>query len=259
MNSEALIQKTVEESIRKYIDSRKAMIPGFVEQYFSFKGSLKLHRKAFGADLFKVPINVFWSIPLFLIKTTAATLKVMGVGRLSERLNRIPAGLHTRVQEEINWLIYTRLLALPYRQGHRESVYDALLVEILSHPDLATLFADYLEVIARRSNDNHFRRRMEDNLAAYATGRVAVADLTNSIIAMAAGYAAFHKTTPGVFAGGSAAATAIAQQLAISNFWLGSTIGSWYYGIFPATASTVRAGRSGAISISSSCRECPAR
>ena len=43
--------------------------------------------------------------------------------------------------------------------------------------------------------------------------------------------------TPGAMATGSAVATAIAQKTAISNFIFGSTLGSLYYAVFPASVS----------------------
>ena len=65
-----------------------------------------------------------------------------------------------------------------------------------------------------------------------------VSDLAGSIITLSSGYVAFHKATPGVLASGGAAAAAIAQQIAIAKFWMGPALGAWYYGVFPATAST---------------------
>ena len=34
-----------------------------------------------------------------------------------------------------------------------------------------------------------------------------------------------------------AVAAAIAQHIAIANFWLGATVGVWYYAVFPVSAS----------------------
>ena len=42
---------------------------------------------------------------------------------------------------------------------------------------------------------------------------------------------------PGALSAGTAAATAIAQHLAITNCWLGATVGAWYYAVFPVAAS----------------------
>ena len=42
---------------------------------------------------------------------------------------------------------------------------------------------------------------------------------------------------PGALSADTAAATAIAQHLAITNCWLGATVGAWYYAVFPVAAS----------------------
>jgi hypothetical protein len=47
----------------------------------------------------------------------------------------------------------------------------------------------------------------------------------------------FHQMTPGAITAGGALASALAQQVAVSNFVLGSSLGSIYYSAFPATAS----------------------
>src|SRR5262249_31490048 len=61
--------------------------------------------------------------------------------------------------------------------------------------------------------------------------------LPGRLLDVAAAYAALSKATPGALSTGTAAATAIAQHLAITNFWLGSTVGAWYYAVFPVSAS----------------------
>jgi hypothetical protein len=65
----------------------------------------------------------------------------------------------------------------------------------------------------------------------------AVSELAGSLLHLAAGYAALSKATPGALSAGTAAATAIAQHLAIIHFWLGSTVGAWYYAVFPVAVS----------------------
>jgi hypothetical protein len=44
--------------------------------------------------------------------------------------------------------------------------------------------------------------------------------------------------TPGSLSAGSTLAAYIAHQMAVSNFFLGPTLGSFYYSVFPAAAST---------------------
>ena len=74
-------------------------------------------------------------------------------------------------------------------------------------------------------------------MAEYGKSKLAVSELTGNLINLAGGYVVFQKATPGVLSAGSSLAAVIAQQVAVNNFWLGSTLGTWYYGVFPASAS----------------------
>jgi hypothetical protein len=232
-----LIERAVEHGTAHYIASREARVPAFIDRHFSWRGAFRLHKKALGRDLLKVPVNLFWAPSAILAHASGALLNRLGAEKLGRSLARVPAGLETDVEKEVNWLIYTELLELPYVQDGRVSEKDALLEAILNEPELAAVCTDYLETIQRKAQAPGFREALERNLAEYGKGRLAATDLTNSILALAAGYAVLHKATPGLLAGGSATAAAIAQQVAIANFWLGPTLGAWYYGLFPAAAS----------------------
>lgn len=235
---QCFVASAIERGIGRYITSRKAKVPGFVDTYFSFKGALKLHRKALGKDLYKAPLNVLWAIPSLVLRVLSSIFKKYGAERVYHALDRLPPGFQTDVQKEVNWLIYTELLELPYRDNSRVAEKDALLETILSDEELAGEIGQYLTLIDSKAGDARYRRALTRDLEEYATSRTAAAELAGNILTLASGFAAFHQVTPGAIAGGSAAASAIAQQIAISNFWLGSTLGAWYYGLFPAAAST---------------------
>jgi hypothetical protein len=149
----------------------------------------------------------------------------------------LPAGFETNVQKEVNWLIYTELLEIPYTQGKRKSNKDELFEEILNQPEISSQFISELSQISSKSNNPKFRPSLEKNLTEYSKSRIAAADLAGSIITLAGGAALFKKMTPGAMATGGALATTIAQQAAISNFILGPTLGGFYYSIFPVSAS----------------------
>jgi len=232
------IEQAVSKGIERYIESRKAKIPEFVDRYFSFPGALKLHRKALGKDLYRAPLNIIWSLPSLVIGALADALRKVGAENAANRLDKLPKGFETDVQKEVKWLIYTELLELPYHDGERESHQDALLAEILAEPAVAETCERYLEIIRRQVDHPGFKEALEHNLSQLALARTAAADLATSIITLATGYAAFHQATPGAVAGGSALAGAVAHHLAVSSFWLGPTLGSWYYSVFPVTAST---------------------
>ncbi len=228
----------VEGGIGRYIESRKKKVPDFTSRHFSLKGALKLHRHAFGMDIIKAPANILWAVPLIAVRGTSSVLKRFGAEKISTALDKMPQGFLTDVQKEINWLIFTELLELPFKQGAREfNKADSLFAEIVSDSTIGNAIQEYLSEINRKKlEDPNFKFKLEQNLAEYATGRTAASELAGNIITLAAG-AALHEVTPGAIAAGSAVASTIAQQIAISHFWLGSTLGSLYYSVFPVAAS----------------------
>jgi len=231
------VETAVSKAIQEYIDSRKDKIPGFVKKHFSFPGALALNRKAIGSDLYKAPLNVIWLPPYTVLKTSSALLKKVGFQRISSRIENMPMGFTTDVQKEVTWLIFTGLLEIPYVQGKRKSNKDALLQIILDQPKISSFFTTALSKIYRKSRNPEFRFALEKNLLEYSKSRTAAADLAGSLISLSAGATMFHKMTPGALSAGGALAAAIAQQTAISNFVLGPTLGSLYYGVFPASTS----------------------
>jgi hypothetical protein len=231
------IDLAISRAIDSYIRSRKKKVPDFSRTFFSGKGALKLNKKAFGSDLYKAPINILWALPYMGARASALLFKKLRFQKIPHHLERLPVGFETRVQKEINWIIFSELLELPFTQGEKKSMKDALFTEILNQPEISSLFLRELHEIYSKSNNPKFRAALEENLLEYSKSRTAAADLAGNIITISAGVTMFHKMTPGAMTAGSAVASALAQQVAISNFFLGPTLGSLYYGIFPASAS----------------------
>jgi hypothetical protein len=231
------VDHAINRAIDKYIESRKAKIPEFVNRYFSVKGALKLHKKALSADLYKGPINIFWALPYTGLKATASLFRKTGNKKIPSMFEKLPRGFETNVQKEVKWLIYTELLEIPYQQGKRKSDKDTLLEEILNQPEITALFIQELSEINEKSKNPGFRQRLESKLMEYASSRTAAADLAGTIITLSVGATIFKQMTPGSMATGSAVAAAIAHHTAVSNFVLGSTLGSVWYSIFPVSVS----------------------
>lgn len=231
------VQQAFDRAVDRYIESRLDRVDDFVKRHFSFRGALKLHRKALGKDLYQGPLNIFWAAPYTATKAMAAVLRKCGVSRVSRYVDKLPRGFETNVQKEISWLIYTELLEIPYAQGQRRSTKDALLEYILDQPAVAAAMMKQLATIASRSSEPHFRQRLEQNLMEYGSSRTAASELAGSIVTLAAGAALFKKMTPGAMATGATIATALAHQAAVSHFFLGPTLGAIYYSIFPVTVS----------------------
>jgi hypothetical protein len=231
------LHHAVDKGIDAYITSRRARIPVFIAQHFSFRGALALHWKTFGRDFYRHPVNLVWGLPVALVQGTAALLAKAGAPRPAQWLQRIPQGMPTALHQELQWLIFTELLELPYAQEGRAAHRDALLEHILADPEIAALCDAYLTHLHSVVERPVFRAALERHLAEYGKTRGAVSELAGSLLHLAAGYAALSKATPGALSAGTAAATAIAQHLAITHFWLGSTVGAWYYTVFPVVAS----------------------
>jgi hypothetical protein len=232
------IDRIVTEATLTYLNTRRARVNAFCRRHFSIRGAARLNRKALGKDLLRSPANVIWAGPYLLARSAARLSGRLGMRRISDWLTRLPPGFRTDVEREVEWLIYTELLELPIQQKNRQSTQDALFGEILGHPDLTRLFIPVLQSLNQLAQQESFRRNLENFLMTYTTSRTAAAELTGTLLNLAAGAAAFQKFTPGILTMGNAAAAAIAHNLAVSQFVLGSTLGSLYYSIFPAAVST---------------------
>lgn len=236
--SRAALDAAVAEAGRQWLAERRARVPEFARRQFGWRGAWQLNRRAFGKDLLRAPVNVLWAAPHLLLKLGAKAGRRLGFERSAERLDRLPAGLRTDVEYELEWHIQTVLLELPCVQPGRSSARDTLFEAVLAQPAVAGALLEALQSLDALGHGSALHERLADFLRQYTDTRAAAADLANSLLALATGAAAFQSLTPGTFAMGSAAAAGIAQQFAVANFALGPTFGSLWYGIFPASAST---------------------
>ena len=232
------VHAAVSDATRHYLTERRALVAPFTARHFRRRGAWRINRRALGKDLLRTPANVLWAVPRLLAQGSAVIGRKLGFNTLARQLDSLPSGFKTDVEREIEWLIYCELLELPLAQGGRCCTKDALLEQILTHPVIQQLLIPGLLQLDQLSHRQNFRLQLENYLGTYTNSRTAAADLSGALLSLAAGATAFRQFTPGAMAMGSATATAIANQLAIANFTLGSTLGSLYYGLFPTAAST---------------------
>jgi hypothetical protein len=230
-------QRIVAEAARHYFDGRRLRVDAFVDHHFSLAGSAAIHRKALGWDMLKAPVNLALAVPNLAVRLTAAGAQAVGARRISAYLHSRNLFLDTAVGREIEWLIMTELLELPFRQGQRESRRDALAETILDAPELQSAIGETLTAIGRRADDPGFRARLEQTVATYTGTRAAAAEITTALMTLGAGAVAVKQAAPGAMTLGPAIAFAMAQKAAIASFPLGATLGSLWYGAFPAAAS----------------------
>lgn len=232
-----LITTVVETSARQYFQRCRERVPEFVRNIYSIKGALRISRKAFGWDLLRAPLNLFWAVPYLLIQLIALVFHKIRIYPIARLLRRISPGLQTEVQKEIAWLVRTELFELPYKQSDRVSKKDSLLETILSQETLSDLMKSHLTKINNTVQFDDFERSLKRELNTYGGTRVAAADLGCSLLNISAGAIFLKKLTPGAITTGSAVATTIAHESAVSSFFFGETLGSAYYYVFPVEPS----------------------
>lgn len=237
VNNRAIVMQAVKGGIKAYADSRRRNITPFIEDHFSFKGAWELNKCAFGKDLWRAPANLLWAPFYFAAKLGSAAAEKAGLESVSEKLKKVEPGFRTDVEREVEWLMYSEFLELPFVDGDYTCEKNALLTFILAEDGMVSLFEEKLLPFACVANDPHERAKLEDKLSTYINNRKDVAELTTAIMGISAGLAAHKGLNMGALGLGQTSAAVIAQQIAISNFFLGQTLGGMYYSFFPAAAS----------------------
>lgn len=230
------VEVTVTEAAQLYFEGRRLRVDAFVDRHFSLAGSLTLHRQALGWDVLKVPINILLAVPNIGMQVGAVAMRRLRANRMARFLSSRRFLLDTAVGREIEWLVMTELLELPYRQGDRTCQRDALAEAILSSPHLEIVLSEIFDAIGRRVDDPELRKQLEQAMATYTGTRAAAAEITTTLITLGAGVAALKRLTPGAILLGPALASVMAQQAAVASFPLGATLGGLWYAAFPVAA-----------------------
>ncbi len=230
-------RQAVTDAANRYFQSRRERVDEFVDRHFSLAGSLVLHRQALGWDVIKAPLNIVLAVPNFAVKAGASAARAVRARRLAAYLYSRRILLETAVGREIEWLIMTELLELPYRQAGRLAQKDALAEFILATPQIRTALSEAMEMIGRHAGDPQFREQLEEATSHYVDTRAAAAEIATALVALGAGAVAIKQITPGALVLGPALATIMAQQAAVASFPLGATLGRLWYAAFPVAAS----------------------
>jgi len=149
--------------------------------------------------------------------------------------------LETAVGREIEWLIMTELLKLPYKQEGRVSSKDALSETILSSRQGQAAVQNIADSNGSRVDDSVFRERLEEALATYIDTRAAATEITTTLVALGAGALTLKQATPGTIVGHTCNLPSArhrhgsASSDRLVSAW-GHAWGLWY-GAFPVATS----------------------
>lgn len=234
---DAAARAAVLAAAQAYFVERRTRVEPFVRRHFGLAGSARLHRSALGLDILRAPANIALAPVHVAARLGSAAARMAGAGRLSRWLGTREVLLRTSVAAEVERLIVTDLLELPWDAEGRSSGRDALAETILLSPEVQALVAS--EAGTRPAA--LLGKGLSENVREYAGVRAAVAEMTTSLAVLGAGAAAFQKITPGMISLGPPVAAAFVQSAAIAAFPLGTGAGSLWYWLFPAEASALLA------------------
>lgn len=216
-----------------YFDCRRAMIDGFVARHFTWPGTLRLHRAAFGWDMLRAPVNVALSPVLLLTRIAAYLFRRAGRRGLADWLSRRRILLRTAVARRVEMLIVTDLLDVPLDTAAADRDPSAPARAVFAAPE----FREMLRTRDSAVQDDALVWRISQALGEYAGVRSAVAEMTTTLCVLVVGALVFHMLTPGMISMAPSVADAMARSTAIASFPLGQTLGGMWYGVFSAVAS----------------------
>jgi hypothetical protein len=228
-------REILDDAITRHFDKVRARIPGFVERHFSWQGAWKLNRKGLGRDLYRAPLNAALILPHTGLRLAALLLDKRGNHDTADWLRSRDLFLKTDVAREIEWLIWTELLELPYADGKRTSRRDGLAREMLSDLRLANRLTTVHEAMRKHWKADAYQDRLAQALGAYSGNRAAAAEIANIFVSLGAGAALLHQATPGVLTLGPALANLLAQNLGVQS--TSAALTALTLGIAPAQAS----------------------
>jgi uncharacterized protein DUF6635 len=233
-------KRIVDESVVRYFDSRRAMTPQFIDETFSWSGAFRLNRKAFGQDIYRAPLNVALMAPALGVRMAAKGLDGLGKDQAAQKLRGLKLHFKTDVAEELEWLIHTRLLEIPFAQRQRSTQRDVLAEHIFSHPLMSEALEKAVNSVVDAAGPRN-RDELERLLSSYMETRAANAEVVNLVVCLMAGGLIAHQVTPGALSLAPSVANVVANHAAVSSFPLGATVGNAWYSAFPAAPSAALA------------------
>mgnify|MGYP001595501093 CR=1 FL=1 len=219
----------LEECIEQYIAECRGRVDGFVDRHFSLQETIALQKQSLVSDLLCHPINALWAIPSLFVKKLIEIPVKVGWRSGADLITRLPRGLKTRYQREIERLIATELLEWPCTMGDRQASQNGLLDCIKQHEQVAPLLASGAlsdEALKDLSDIPHL-------IAEHAASRALVFDTTATVLTLMAGWLLFGDHSLGISGIGDQIARNRAKDRAASTFMFGTSLGSAFYSVFP--------------------------
>ena len=187
-------------TIEDYIERCRQRIPDFVGANFSLGQTWKLQRPTLWYDLACAPVNSAWALPHLAIHKVAETADKVGYPRLARLAKRLPPGIKTGYQRQIERRI---------RQDLLEWDADASPATLPQGLPLG------------------------DMLHKFTSGRAIVSDFAGTLVTLAMSWVLLGSASLSLTNLAHAVAKKAAHERAASRFFLGKKAGSAFYNVFP--------------------------
>lgn len=222
--NEKAVKTAISLGIEDFFSESQLAVDGFIRRHYCYPGCWKTNRVAFGFDLLRAPINLIWAPIYIAILLVILLLSRCGFKRCGPWVSRIPGGMTTNVQRNINTKIDVELL-----ERERLTLCIRGRLEHL-HPTLENS-------VELSSYQQNLESIVDESLKQLMQTRTAVADISNTMLSTIVGALVFKKFTPGGIGIGILATSMWLNYRASENFFLGSALGGVYYSFFPKQAS----------------------
>ena len=188
-------------------------IEGFVEAHYRWPGVYALHRAALGLDLLKAPLNVLFAVPALAVQIVAQALGRANPNtkrhKLADKLLSVPLGFPTAVEAALIERLREDVLAL---EGSGRD--------------------DWERWVGRASFDPE-GEAANTVITRYTETRRASADVATALVVGILGVVLAGQFTPGSISAGHELAANVSHYAASRDFFLGPTLGTWFYRLFP--------------------------
>jgi hypothetical protein len=218
----------VDRSIETYIERCREKIPSFVGDNFSLRQTWSLQRPTLWFDLACAPINSAWALPHLAIQKAAETAERVGYPRPAQWAKRIPPGIKTGYQRQIERRICGDLL-----EWDREQSPAALPHGFLKELETVPSLRKRIETLEFERSDRAPARTLTDLLRQFSSGRAIVSDLFGALLTLAMSWAIIGSTSLSLTSIAHGFARKSAHDRAASRFFLGKKVGSAFYNVFP--------------------------
>ena len=217
----------VARAIETYIERCRARIPSFVDDNFSIKQTWKLQRPSLWRDLACAPINSVWALPYLAMHKTADTAERIGYARFAGSSKRLPRGIKTGYQREIERRICRDLLEWD-RDGANAALPQGLMKELDSAPSIRAR----LEAADVDRPDLAADRSLVDLLHQFSSGRAIVSDFAGTLLTLGMSWLLLGSASVSLSNLAHGVARKAAHDRAASRFFLGRKAGNAFYNVF---------------------------